>query len=279
VTLLGLQATISPNDVIDNNFLCWKAEFRTMNNLRLSALTIMLCFGWVSACAQSPPSSQTQPEADAATALGDRAAEATDAAAMASGSEDGKKEQAPMTTEMKPEKAVGPPIASTLLQERILRFIDGIRSPSDMARGRLEEVMQVRLEQDADFKDSWWYTGATDENWDYTVKLKEKRDQYELPLVDISFSAGDFDADKRATVCTYELEAFAHSLTDLGYTRHPRWVQPGAQLLFARKAEDARFGSTVAVKKYVQQNGPGEDDFQYCVYVIYISAGESLDDE
>jgi hypothetical protein len=170
-------------------------------------------------------------------------------------------------------------IASALLQEYILRFVDGIRSPPDMTRSRLEEVMRVKLEQDADFAESWWYTGATHEKWEYTVKVNEKREDDELPRIDISFSAGDVEADKRATVCTYELEEFARSLVDLGFTRHPGWKQPGPQLLFTRETAGTRFGTTVKLRKYTKQIGNEESDFQYCVYVIHISAGKSLDGE
>lgn len=240
----------------------------------------MLCIGGIAACAQSHPPSQTQPKTtDATFELGARAAEAADAAAMASGSENSYKEKVPVTTETMPEKAVGPPIASAVLQEHILRFIDGIRSPPDMTRSRLEEVMRVKLEQDADFVESWWYTGATHEKLEYTVKVNEKREDDELPLVDISFSAGDVDANQQATVCTYELEAFARSLVDLGFTRHPGWKQPGAQLLFTRETAGTRFGATVRLRKYTKQIGNEKSDFQYCVYVIHISAGKSLDGE
>ncbi len=251
-----------------------------MKNIQLSTLAMMLCVGGIAACAQSPPSSQSQPEVDDATSeLGARAAAAADAAAMASGSENGNKEEAPVTKETMTEKAVGQPIASTLLQERILRFVDGIRSPPDMTRSRLEEVMRVKLEQDADFAESWWYTGATHEKWEYTVKVNEKREDDELPRIDVSFSAGDVEVDQRAAVCTYKLEEFSRSLTDLGFIHHPGWKQPGAQLLFTRETKDAQFGSTVRVRKYVQQVGTERNDFQYCVYIIHISAGKSLDGE
>jgi hypothetical protein len=249
----------------------------TMKNIYLSAFAMMLCIGGIAACAQSP-SSHTQSEAsDPVMEEGARAAAAADAAAMASGSKDGNKEKIPVTTETMSEKAVGPPIASSLLQDRILRLVDSLRSPSNVTRHHLEEVMQIKLTQDASFQKWWWYKGATDEKWDYTVKVNEKREDDELPLVDISFSDGDVEADQRATVCTYELEAFARSLVDLGFTRHPGWKQPGAQLLFTRETAGTRFGSTIRVRKYVQQIGTEAADFQYCVYVIHISAGKSLD--
>ncbi len=252
-----------------------------MSNKTIFAIMVaMLSLSGLSACAQSPPSSHAQSEAsDPVMEEGARAAAAADAVAMALGSENGNKEQVPVTTETMPEKAVGPPIASTLLQECILRFVDGIRSPPDMTRSRLEEVMRVKLEQDADFVGSWWYTGATYEKWEYTVKVNEKREDDELPRIDISFSAGDVDANQQATVCTYELEEFARSLVDLGFTRHPGWKQPGAQLLFTRETTGTRFSTTVKLRKYTKQIGNEESDFQYCVYVIHISAGKSLDGE
>lgn len=255
-------------------------ESQGMKSISVLVAAAMLSLGGLSACAQSPPSSHAQSDApDPVFEEGARAAAAADVAAMASGSENGNREQVPVTTERMPEKAVGPPIASALLQEHILRFVDGIRSPPDMTRGRLEEVMRVKLEQDADFVESWWYTGATHEKWEYTVKVNEKREEDELPRIDISFSAGDVEADKRATVCTYELEAFAGSLVDLGFTRHPGWKQPGAQLLFTRETTGTRFGATVRLRKYTKQIGNEKSDFQYCVYVIHISAGKSLDGE
>lgn len=251
-----------------------------MKKVSFSALAMMLCIGGITACAQSPPSSQSQPEADDATfELGAQAAAAADAAAMGSELKDGSKEQVPVTTETMPEKAVGPPVASSLLQEHILHFIDGIRSPPDMTRSRLEEVMRVKLEQDADFVESWWYTGATHEKWEYTVKVNEKREADELPRVDISFSAGDVEGNARAVVCTYELEEFSRSLVDLGFTRHPGWKQPGAQLLFTREVASTQFGTTVRLRKYTKQIGNEESDFQYCVYVIHISAGMRVDGE
>lgn len=236
--------------------------------------------GGLSACAQPAPSTHARTKvSDPAAEEAARVAEAADAAAIASGSADGQKEKAAVTTETMPQKAVGPSIASTLLEERILRFVDGIRSPPDMTRSRLEDVMQVRLDQDAEFVESWWYTGATHEKWEYTIKVNEKREADELPLVDISFSAGDVEGSERAAVCTYELEAFARSLVSLGFTRHPGWKQPGAQLLFTREAVGARFSTTVKLRKYTRQNGSEESDFQYCVYVIHISAGKSFDGE
>ncbi len=251
-----------------------------MKKVCLSAFAMMLCIGGITACAQPPLSSQSQPEADDATfELGARAAAAADAAAMGSGSENGDKEKVPVTTETMPEKAVGPPIASTLLQERILRLVDSLRSSSNVTRHHVEEVMQVKLEQDAEFKEWWWYTGATDEGWEYTVMVDGSSKYDVLPLIKISFSAGDVEADKRATVCTYELEPFARSLTDLGYTRYPRFVQPGGQLLLNRETKSTQFSSSVRMKKYVQQTGKEASDFQHCVYVINISAGESIDGE
>ncbi len=250
-----------------------------MKNIYFSAFAMMLCIGGITACAQSPSSSQTKSETtDATFEEGARAAAAADAAAIASGSENGNKEQVPVTTETMPEKPVGPPIASKLLQERILRFVDGIRSPSDMTRSRLEDVMQVKLIQDEKLPEWWWHVGSSATEWTYTVFIDEGK-RRELPGFEISFSAGDVEADQRATVCTYELESFTRSLTDLGYTRHPGWKQPGAQLLFTRETKGTRFGSTVKVKKYVQQIGAKASDFQYCVYAINISAGKSLDDE
>jgi hypothetical protein len=148
-----------------------------------------------------------------------------------------------------------------------------------MTRSRLEEVMQVRLEQDSELQGWWWYIGASDEKWQYTLKVDERSKDDSLPLITISFSAGDVEGNARATVCTYELEAFARSLVALGYTRHPGWKQPGGHLVFSREQAGTRFGSTVKVRKYVQQIGTGEDDFQYCVYTISISAGELLDGE
>jgi hypothetical protein len=247
------------------------------NRTVFAIMAAMLSLGWIAACTQSSPTQSK--DSDPVMEEAAWAAAAADAAAIGSGTRDGNKEQVPVTTETMPEKAVGPPMASTVLQDRILRFVDGIRSPSDMTRSRLEEVMQVKLEQDAGFVESWWYTGATHENWEYTVKVDEKREDDELPRVDISFSAGDFEGNERATVCTYELEAFAQSLVGLGFTRHPGWKQPGAQLLFTRETAGTRFGTTVKLRKYTKQIGNEKIDFQYCVYVIHISAGKSLDGE
>lgn len=239
----------------------------------------MLCTGGIAACAQSPSSPQSQPEADDATyELEARVAEAADAAAMASGSEDGNKEQVLVTTETMPEKAVGPPIASAFLQERILRFVDSVRSPPDMTRNRLEEVMQIKLTQDEKLPEWWWHLGMSTAEWTYTVFVDEGK-RREFPGIDISFSAGDVEGGRKATTCTYELETFARSLTDLGYTRHPGWKQPGGHLVFSRDAAGTRFGTTVKIRKYVQQLGVEASDFQYCVYAIHVSAGESLDGE
>jgi hypothetical protein len=251
-----------------------------MKRINVVLVAAVLSLGGLSACAQPPPSVQTRSElSDLAEQEAERAAEAADAAARGSGSNDASKGTTPVTTDAMPQKAAGPPIASTLLEERILRFVDGIRSAPDMTRSRLEEVMQVRLEQDSELQEWWWYTGASDEKWQYTLKVDERSKDDSLPLITISFSAGDVEGNARATVCTYELEAFARSLVALGYTRHPGWKKPGGHLVFSREQAGIRFGSTVKVRKYLQQIGTGEDDFQYCVYAISISAGELLDGE
>ncbi len=252
-----------------------------MNKKKALALfAMMLSVIGMAACAQPTPSTQARSEvSDPATEEAARVAEAADAAAIASGSEDGKKEGVPVTTESMSEKTVGPSIASTLLEERILRFVDGIRSSPDMTRSRLEEVMQVRLEQDTELQGWWWYTGAADEKWQYTIKIDERSKDDSLPLVTISFSAGDVEGNARATVCTYELEAFAQSLIAIGYTRHSGWKQPGGHLVFSRERAGTRFSSTVKVRKYIQQTGSGVNDYQYCVYAISMSAGELLDGE
>lgn len=246
----------------------------------LALLAMMLSVGGMAACAQPAPSTHARSKvSDPTAAEAARVAEASDAAAIASGSVDGQEEKAAVTTETMPQKAVGPSIASTLLEERILRFVGGIRSAPDMTRNRLEEVMQVRLEEDSELQGWWWYTGAADGKWKYTIKVDERSKDDPLPLITISFSAGDIEGAARATVCTYELEAFARSLVALGYTRHPGWKQPGGHLVFSREQAGTRFSSTVKVRKYVQQIGTGEDDFQYCVYAISMSAGELLDGE
>jgi hypothetical protein len=166
--------------------------------------TVLLSLGGLSACAQPPPSTQTQSEISGpAEQEGARAAEAADAAAIGSGSNDASKGTIPVTTETMPQKVVGPPVASTLLEERILRFVDGIRSAPDMTRSRLEEVMQVRLEQDSELQGWWWYIGASDEKWQYTLKVDERSKDDSLPLITISFSAGDVEGNARTTVCTY----------------------------------------------------------------------------
>ena len=249
-----------------------------MSKTILATIAAMLSLGGIAACAQ-PPSSHAQSEASASVMEeGARAAAAADAAAMGSESKDGNKEKVPVTTETMPEKAVGPPIASTMLQDRILRLVESLRSPSNVTRHHLEEVMQFKLSQDAAMQEWWTYEGATDAGWAYTVFVDDGK-RREFPGVDISFSAGDVEGGGRATTCTYELEAFAHSLTILGYTRHPGWKQPGGHLVFSRNATCTRFGTTVKVRKYVQQLGVEAADFQYCVYVISISAGESPDGE
>jgi hypothetical protein len=239
--------------------------------------SVILCTGAIAACAQSPSSSQSQPKADDAIyEIEVRVAEAADAAAVGSGSKKGNKEQAPVIPEAMPEKAVGPPIASKLLHERILRFVGSVRSPPDMTRDRLEVLMQIKLTQDEKLPEWWWHLGMSTAEWTYTVFVDEGK-RREFPGIDISFSAGDVEDGRRATTCTYELETFARSLTDLGYTRHPGWKQPGGHLVFSRDAAGTRFGTTVKVRKYVQQLGAEESDFQYCVYAIRVSAGESLD--
>lgn len=248
-----------------------------MKKIHLAFVAAMLNIGGLSACAQPPPPSPAQSEAP--DGVLDEGARAADATAAATRSGNGGKEKVPVITETIPEKEVGPSIASTLLEERILRFVGGIRSAPDMTRNRLEEVMQVRLEQDSELQGWWWYTGAADGKWEYTIKVDERSKDDPLPLITISFSAGDIEGAVRATVCTYELEAFAQSLAAIGYTRHPGWKQPGGHLVFSREQAGTRFSSTVKVRKYVQQIGTGEDDFQYCVYAISMSAGELLDGE
>lgn len=257
-----------------------------IKRMMLRLAVAMLCTSGLAACAQPAPGMHDpQGISDSSADEAERAGRTADAAAIAStpvprsGSDGTNRETLPVTTETRQGKASGPPIAPALLQQRILRFVDGIHSPSDITRPRLEAVMDARLQQNPGFGEAWWFTGATDEHWTYTLKVSEQREEDQLPLIDISFSAGDVEGNARATVCTYALEAFAGSLVDLGFTRHPGWQQPGAQLLFTRQAANGRFGTTVRLRKYTQQTGREENDFRYCVYVIHVSAGNSPDGE
>lgn len=182
-----------------------------------------------------------------------------------------------METSSAPRTALAPSISSAVLLQRMLNLVDSFRAPGYVTRSHLEEVMQVKLEPDTELPGWWWYTGTTDGKWEYTIKVDERSKDDSLPRIDISFSAGDIEGNARAKVCTYELEAFAQSLISLGYIRHSGWKQPGGHFVFSREAESIRFSTSVKVRKYVQQIGAGEKDYQYCVYAITVSAGELLD--
>ena len=237
----------------------------------------MLCVGGISACAQ-PPSSHAQSEASASVMEeGARAAAAADAAAMGSESKDGNKEKVPVTTETMPEKTVGPPIASTILQDRILRLVDSLRSPSNVTRHHLEEVMQVKLTQDAKIQEWWTHEGITDEGWGYSILMKDKRNE-DLPSISIGFSSGESESTD-AVVCSYELEAFSRSLVALGYTRYPGFRQPRAHVGFDRAIEGTRFGSSIHVFKYVWTKEAEGRGVVYCVEGMNIYAGMRADGE
>ena len=249
-----------------------------MKKIHLAILVAVLSIGGVSACAQSPSPSQAQSKTpDLAMEKGARAAAAADAAAMGSGPENGNKEQVPVTTETMPEKAVGPPIASRLLQERILHLMDSLRSPSDVTRHHLEEVMQVKLTHDANIQEWWTYEGVTDEGWSYSILLKDKRNE-DLPSISIGFSSGESESTD-AVVCSYELEIFSKSLVALGYVRYPGFRQPRAHVGFDRAIEGTRFGSSIHVFKYVWTKEAEGSGVVYCVEGMNIYAGMRVDGE
>jgi hypothetical protein len=240
--------------------------------------TVLLGMGGISACAQPPPSTQTRSElSDLAEQEGARAAEAADAAARGSGSNDASKGTIPVTTESMPEKAAGPAVASTLLEERILHLVDSLRSPSSTTRQHLEEVMQVELTQDANIHEWWTHEGTTDKGWSYSILLKESKGEG-LPSISIGFSSSESESAD-VVVCSFELEAFAKKLTALGYRRYPGWRQPRAHVGFDREIEGARFGSSIHVFKYVWKNGLEGSGVVYCVEGMNIYSGTSVDGE
>jgi hypothetical protein len=240
--------------------------------------TALLTIGGLVACAQPSPSQSAKVrESNQVEVETAKAAAASDAAAQASVPENGNAESPRMETASTNSSPKDPAVSSAVLLQRVLNLVDSLRAPGDVTRSHLEEVMQVKLEPDAELQGWWWYTGSADGKWEYTIKVDERSKDDSLPRIDISFSAGDIEGKARAKVCTYELEAFAQSLIDLGYIRHPGWKQPGGHLVFSREAESARFSTSVKVRKYVQQIGAGEKDYQYCVYAITVSAGELLD--
>jgi hypothetical protein len=243
-------------------------------NLPLALFAALLSVGGITACAQS--STTQSKESDPVMAEFERAAAAADAAVVASAPEANNVEKPTMEEETKPSKPVGPPIPSTLLEDRILTLVDSLRAPSDVTRANLEKVMAIGLTEDEKWPAWWWYTGITDKGWEYTVQI-EKDD--ELPLINISFSAGDIEQDAKATVCTYELEAFARLLTNHGYIRVPGWQQPRGHLVFTRDSKETRFGTTLKVYKYLMPTGKEKNEFQHCVYSIHVAAGESIDGE
>ena len=248
-----------------------------MKRINRVLVAVVLNLVGLSACAQPPPSAQTRSElSDLAEQEAERAAEAADAAARGSGSNDASKGTTPVTTEAMLQKAVDPPIASTLLEERILRLVDSLRSPSSTTRQHLEEVMQVKLTQDANIHGWWTYEGTTDEGWSYSILLKESKGE-DLPSISIGFSSSESESAD-VVVCSYELEAFAKKLTALGYRRYPGWRQPRAHVGFGRDIEDTRFGSGIHVLKYVWKK-EAEGSVVYCVERLSIYSGMRVDGE
>jgi hypothetical protein len=248
-----------------------------MKRINVVLVAAVLSLGGLSACTQPPPSAQTRSElSDLAEQEGARAAEAADAAARGSGSNDASKGMTPVTTEAMPQKAADPSIASTLLEERILRLVDSLRSPSSTTRHHLEEVMQVELTQDANIQEWWTHEGTTDEGWSYSVLLKESKGE-DLPSIRIGFSSSESESAD-VVVCSYELEAFAKKLTALGYRRYPGWRQPRAHVGFDREIEGTRFGSGIHVFKYVWKK-EAEGSVVYCVESLGIYSGTSVDGE
>ena len=248
-----------------------------MKRINFVLAAAMLSMGGLSACVQPNPSTHARSEvSDPATVEAARVAEAADAAAMASGSDDGNKEKVPVTTETMPQKAVSPPIASALLEERILRLVDSLRSPASVTRHHVEEVMQVELTQDANIQEWWTHEGTTNEGWSYSILLKDKKGE-DLPSISIGFSSSESESTD-AVVCSYELEAFAKKLTAIGYQRYPGWRQPRAHVGFDREIEGARFGSSIHVFKYVWKK-EAEGSVVYCVEGMNVNAGMRVDGE
>lgn len=272
------ESTFSYSSLVSVLSLAVQKEHGIARKVGISVMaTVLLGMGGISACAQPPPSTQTRSEvSDLAEQEAEGVAEAADAAARGSGPNDASKGTTPVTTEAMPQKAAGPPIASTLLEERILRLVDSLRSPSSTTRHHLEEVMQVELTQDANLHEWWAHEGTTDEGWSYSILLKESKGE-DLPSIRIGFSSSESESAD-VVVCSYELEAFAKKLTALGYRRYPGWRQPRAHVGFGREIEGARFGSGIHVFKYVWKK-EAEGSVVYCVESLGIYSGTSVDGE
>jgi hypothetical protein len=263
----------------------------------VSALLILaICCSAITACAQSrlPPASPPSAEHRTTEEAGEQAAAAADAAALAGAdaaeaavghalapeNNNGATERKVMDAnkEIEPTIPSGPPIPTDLLLNRILALLDSLRSPKDVSRVNVARMMEVKFRENDERDGHWYFNGITNAGWTYDVYVDEST-RRELPGITIYFPAGDVPRGTNPSVCTYELEAFAERLVTMGYSRFPGWRQPRAHLGFDRQAKGSRFGVGIHVFKYVQQTGPEEEDYRYCVSSIDISAGESVDAE
>jgi hypothetical protein len=244
-------------------------------NLAIVLIAATLSFGGVTACAQSSPPQSKEP--DRAMEEGAKAAEAMNTAVRSSTPEGSNVEKPTMEEETKPSKPEGPPIPSALLEERILKLVDSLRAPNDVTRANVERVMQIKLAQNENIQDWWTHTGITDEGWQYSILFEDKRKE-DLPTISIGFSMED-TASTKPIACNYELESFSKKLTLLGYKRFPGWRQPRAHAGFEREVDNARFGSSIHVFKYIWKHDSQNDEYVYCIEGINIYSGIRDNDE
>lgn len=268
----------------------------TKTSTTFTLLILAICGSAITACAQSrlppasPPSAEHRTTEEAREQIVDSAepaalaaadaAEAVVGHALAPENNNGTTERKVMDAnkEIEPTIPSGPPIPTDLLLNRIVALVDSLRSPNDVTRAQVERMMDIKLAPESSFENGWHYTGSTDAGWVYSVFVEDNRKE-SLPSISIHFPVGDVTRGTNPSACTYELEAFAERLVKTGYFRFPGWRQPRAHLGFDRQAKGSRFGVGIHVFKYVQQTGPEDEDYRYCVSSIDISAGESVDAE
>jgi hypothetical protein len=240
-------------------------------NTSLALVIALLGFCGIAACAKSPPSQFSRAtESNQAEIEAEKAAAVSDAAARASAPGGSDVENPGIEDENRLAKPEGSPIPSAVLEDRIVKLIDSLRAPSDMARAHLEQVMQIKLSQDSAIREWLMYAGDTREGWRYSILFKESGDG-DLPSIGIGFSSSESE-NTGSAVCSYELEAFSQRLTALGYSRLPGWRQPQAHAGFEREIEGARFGSSIHVFKYVWKKEVDGNPL-YCIEGINIYAG------
>ena len=267
---------------------------KATNAIALSILALL--GGGVAACAQSrlPPASPHTAEHRTAEEAGEQIVDSAEPAALAAAdaaeaavdnaltpeNNNGTTERKVMDAnkEIQPMIPSGPPIPTDLLLNRVLALVNSLHSPHDVSRTQVERIMDVKLVPQPDIERYWDFDGITDAGWTYTVFVKESAIG-ELPVINVYFPVGDVERGENPSVCTHELESFAEKLVPMGYFRSPGWKQPRGFLAFDRQAKGSRFSVGVHLFKYVQQTGPKEDDYRYCVSSLRIMAGESVDGE